>query len=776
MSTKDRINSSYTVYYDTSTSKYWARCNTCGGTDYSDPSKAVVQQAAVNALTSGGIIYLKEMTLDGTVTYGNSILFIEDYQGARKIYSAQGKQLACPLLASDPSTTGWGTSQKGYWWFNTTSNVYKFWNGSAVQTFENTADVHNILSAKHGDTLAASIVRGDVLVGNATPKLSRLAKGTANQLLKSDGTDVSWTTMTDTIHGTRTTTGQHPDIVGGASGVLTDTQHGSRGGGLHPYKLVLSLYKSGTTYYALDKDGTIFSSNTDFATVFNAAVGAITLYGSIQFIGEQTAPLNSTLLLTDKHIRVDCNGWTIQATATLGFNTMIKYTRDGHYPSFGGIQNCTVDMNQIASIGIHVEDCWQTRHNFRVINVPTNGVGLKVNVHYSEWGCYTNDFDVEIHGRDPFVNVIPTGSIGILLDSDIGNTSTANRNYFHGSVVFCETGIKINNRNANQCTFSVDASINRLGWDISGYGHIANDAYAEANGILSSLGWTATGGSTTTLIDTTSEHLVQAKDFWIGGILYVYLGATYGWEAKTISGFNATTKTITVASAFSEAVVSGDPYYIIFQGIIRTHSSLNLSATGYVNCVTTDIGKQVKDDAVEIGILASYDNTNRQWVIAASSVIANGSAITITAGTGAGVASANSSATLDNFCVQGGYWDSYPYPYATGASCANLIYLDGSTIWLASTYNAGRDNPTPSIRFAQIHNQDWRQYADNAGLELDYAGTIEYLFNTTQFDMKNNQIKNPLNEADATLSGTPKLVKIDIDGVPYYFKVYPTKT
>jgi len=43
-------------------------------------------------------------------------------------------------------------------------------------------------------------------------------------------------------------------------------------------------------------------------------------------------------------------------------------------------------------------------------------------------------------------------------------------------------------------------------------------------------------------------------------------------------------------------------------------------------------------------------------------------------------------------------------------------------------------------------------------------------------DMDNNEIKNPKNEADATLSGTPKIIEIDIGGTPYYFKVYPTKT
>lgn len=51
---------------------------------------------------------------------------------------------------------------------------------------------HNLLSALHPDTLAASVVRGDVLIGNSTPKWSRLAIGSSGKVLTSDGTDVSW--------------------------------------------------------------------------------------------------------------------------------------------------------------------------------------------------------------------------------------------------------------------------------------------------------------------------------------------------------------------------------------------------------------------------------------------------------------------------------------------------------------------------------------------------------------------------------------------------------
>jgi hypothetical protein len=70
---------------------------------------------------------------------------------------------------------------------------------------------------------------------------------------------------------------------------------------------------------------------------------------------------------------------------------------------------------------------------------------------------------------------------------------------------------------------------------------------------------------------------------------------------------------------------------------------LTLSSSGYTNAVATDIGKVVKDDGADTGPLLDYDNTNRKWWIRSSSTIASGSTMTITSGTGAGTASANSS-------------------------------------------------------------------------------------------------------------------------------------
>lgn len=54
---------------------------------------------------------------------------------------------------------------------------------------------HALLSATHTDTLADTVVRGDILRGNATPAWARLALGGANLYLKSNGTDLLYSTL-----------------------------------------------------------------------------------------------------------------------------------------------------------------------------------------------------------------------------------------------------------------------------------------------------------------------------------------------------------------------------------------------------------------------------------------------------------------------------------------------------------------------------------------------------------------------------------------------------
>lgn len=57
---------------------------------------------------------------------------IDEYTTTLKCYCPFG--IGIPQLSADPGTGAWGADEKGFMWFNTTSNVMKYWDGSAVKT------------------------------------------------------------------------------------------------------------------------------------------------------------------------------------------------------------------------------------------------------------------------------------------------------------------------------------------------------------------------------------------------------------------------------------------------------------------------------------------------------------------------------------------------------------------------------------------------------------------------------------------------------------------
>ena len=75
---------------------------------------------------------------------------------------------------------------------NCVANILSYTQSTSL--FACTTFAHNLLSAIHGDTVAASPVRGDLIVANATPAWTKLAKGTAGQFLQmgSAATDPGW--------------------------------------------------------------------------------------------------------------------------------------------------------------------------------------------------------------------------------------------------------------------------------------------------------------------------------------------------------------------------------------------------------------------------------------------------------------------------------------------------------------------------------------------------------------------------------------------------------
>lgn len=92
------------------------------------------------------------------------------------------------------SVAGQGTTgTTGMLLYDSTSGTLKYNNGSGWNELSTGGGTsHAVLSSTHSDTLAGTVIRGDVLYGNSTPKWARLAVGTTGQVLQTNGTDVSW--------------------------------------------------------------------------------------------------------------------------------------------------------------------------------------------------------------------------------------------------------------------------------------------------------------------------------------------------------------------------------------------------------------------------------------------------------------------------------------------------------------------------------------------------------------------------------------------------------
>jgi hypothetical protein len=111
---------------------------------------------------------------------------------------------------------------------------------------------------------------------------------------------------------------------------------------------------------------------------------------------------------------------------------------------------------------------------------------------------------------------------------------------------------------------------------------------------------TATGGSTTSLIDTV--ELTQADDFWNKGTVWVLYdaagaGAAPQGEFSVISAFTASSDTATLRSTLTAAIATGDKY-----AIARPRYPLSL-LTSKINEVLRQIPIQ-KDDISTVTIAA----------------------------------------------------------------------------------------------------------------------------------------------------------------------------
>lgn len=79
----------------------------------------------------------------------------------------------------------------------TDGQILKLVSGLPTWQTEGAGTNHEILSATHTDSLAASVLRGDIIIGNSTPKWARLAKGAQYTALIMGANDPAWALITN---------------------------------------------------------------------------------------------------------------------------------------------------------------------------------------------------------------------------------------------------------------------------------------------------------------------------------------------------------------------------------------------------------------------------------------------------------------------------------------------------------------------------------------------------------------------------------------------------
>lgn len=215
---------------------------------------------------------------------------------------------------------------------------------AATNTFGCSATVgtHALLSASHTDTLAATVVRGDLITGSAVPQWTRLAIGAVNSVLTSNGSDPVWdASPTLDALSVQMANGSLTVGTGGSPSKITVSSYIAPTGGLSAsattYLGSLQEYFSGThaALYA-----------HEFTGYFTGSAGATTLAANV-YIGQLISSTATTTysLLTDGPAQFTEGVYERNRTVKVGDSAVRTYAA-GNYTA-GGTMTWTVDSGDV---------------------------------------------------------------------------------------------------------------------------------------------------------------------------------------------------------------------------------------------------------------------------------------------------------------------------------------------------------------------------------------------------------------------------------------------
>lgn len=142
------------------------------------------------------------------------------------------------------------------------------------------------------------------------------------------------------------------------------------------------------------------------------------------------------------------------------------------------------------------------------------------------------------------------------------------------------------------------------------------------------------------------------------GVLVDYDNTNRKWYVRTTSTI-AAGSVVTITAGTGTGTTTGSA---------TTRGDIQIVSFGatYTSAVAGDIGKAVTDDAVTVGKLLDYDNTAKKWWIRSPRLIASGSTVAVTSGTGTGTSNADSAFGEETF----------PNLYTLGAVAHGNFYME----------------------------------------------------------------------------------------------------
>lgn len=190
-------------------------------------------------------------------------------------------------------------------------------------TYLTSVTAHNLLSTTHGDTTASAVARGDIIVATGvSPTWDNLAKGSANAFLKSDGTDVSWSTGFLSVAATKTLTASNTLTLTATDG---STLAIGTGGTLGTAAYTASTDYANTTLSNLG----VVAINTSLVSDLDSTdnLGSATKYWSNSYIDRMN--LNSTCYIDGGAAGVAACSGAITLLSDFGMVATRKIYLDG---------------------------------------------------------------------------------------------------------------------------------------------------------------------------------------------------------------------------------------------------------------------------------------------------------------------------------------------------------------------------------------------------------------------------------------------------------------